>query len=46
MESIPIPANWLRNKNYILDKCRYMISEIKSYVCFFLQMTNLHEELL
>ena len=34
MGSIPTSANWLRNKNYILDKCRYMISEMKSYGCF------------
>lgn len=35
MGSIPIPATWLRNKNYIFfNKYSYMVSEMKSYGCF------------
>ena len=35
MGSIPIPANWLRNKKYIfLNKYSYLVSEMKSDGCF------------
>ncbi len=47
MGSIPIPANWRRNKNYIfLDKYSYMISEMKSYGCFCFFYASFHEVLL